>query len=281
MGKTPFIKDDHKFHKVKEQTKPWVIRFARFGHMAQGAVYFIIGLLAMQTAFGLHGKLVSSEGALHTIAKQPFGFIGLIVLAAGLCSYGCWQIIAALFDPQNIGHNLKGIVTRIGYLFVAGIYISLCISAVKMLMHVGVKDPGHHYQTLSAKMLAEPFGQTIIGLLGAGILIFGIGQVFWALSGKFQKNLKKNKMSRKEWLWSGRFGKFGISARGVVFGIIGFFLIRTAIQADPNETKGLDGALAEVSRQPYGSVLLAVAAVGLIAYGVYMFAEARYKRLDS
>ncbi|MGM1033722.1 MAG: DUF1206 domain-containing protein [Bacillota bacterium] len=87
-------------------------------------------------------------------------------------------------------------------------------------------------------------------------------------------------MSPKERKWSKYLGKFGISARGVIFGIIGVFLIKTAIQADPDETKGLDGALAEVANQPFGPVMLTIVSLGLIAYGVYMFAEARYKRLN-
>lgn len=87
-------------------------------------------------------------------------------------------------------------------------------------------------------------------------------------------------MSKEEWRWSGHIGKAGIIARSIVFGIIGFFLIRTALQADPDETKGLDGALAEVAQRPFGAVLLAIVSIGLMAYGVYMFAESRYKRID-
>jgi hypothetical protein len=154
------------------------------------------------------------------------------------------------------------------------------VSSVKILLHAHVHTSGKHYQTVSAKLLSYPFGQTIIALTGIGVIIFGIGQVYWALSGRFLKKLKKNEMSKEEWRWSGHIGKVGIIARSIVFGIIGFFLIRTALQADPDETKGLDGALAEVAQRPFGSVLLAIVSIGLMAYGVYMFAESRYKRID-
>ncbi|KNH19768.1 hypothetical protein ACS78_19460 [Priestia megaterium] len=283
MGESPFVKKDtlgRKLHRLKERTKPFVVRFSRFGHVAQGVVYFIIGILAIQTAFGLKGDLVTSQGALHTIAKQPFGFLILIVLAVGLSGYAFWQIISAIFDPHHVGHGGKGVFTRLGYLVVATFYISLCVSSVKILLHAHVHTSGKHYQTVSAKLLSYPFGQTIIALTGIGIIIFGIGQVYWALSGRFLKKLKKNEMSKEEWRWSGHVGKVGIIARSIVFGIIGFFLIRTALQADPDETKGLDGALAEVAQRPFGSVLLAIVSIGLMAYGVYMFAESRYKRID-
>jgi hypothetical protein len=277
MSKHPFVK---KGNKVKKKAKPWAFRFARFGHMANGVVYLVIGLLAIQTAFSRGGKLTTSQGALYTIAKQPFGFLLLSVLVIGLIGYACWQLVRTVFDPENMGHQLKGIFTRIGYLFMASIYIGMCTSAIRILLRARVHTSGEHYQTWSAKMLAQPFGQTSITIMGVIILIFGVGQVIWGLAGGFQKQLKKNEMTRKEWRYVEYIGKFGMSARGAVFGIVGIFLIRTAIQADPDETKGLDGALAEVAQQPFGSVLLAIVAAGLIAYGVYMFAEARYKRLN-
>lgn len=87
-------------------------------------------------------------------------------------------------------------------------------------------------------------------------------------------------MNQKEWKTARYIGKFGISAHGIVFAIMGIFLIRAAVQADPDETKGLDGALAELVKQPYGQVLLTIVALGLVAYGVYLLFEARFRRLD-
>jgi hypothetical protein len=72
-------------------------------------------------------------------------------------------------------------------------------------------------------------------------------------------------------------GVVGHLARGVVFGLIGVFLVRAAWQYDPEEAIGLDGALAKVLRADYGDTLLGLVAAGLAAYGVYCFAEARYR----
>jgi hypothetical protein len=63
----------------------------------------------------------------------------------------------------------------------------------------------------------------------------------------------------------------------VLFGLVGFFLVRAAYQYDPSEAIGLDGALAKLAHQPYGRWLLAAAAVGLIAYGVFALIQARYR----
>ena len=79
--------------------------------------------------------------------------------------------------------------------------------------------------------------------------------------------------------WTIRFGRFGLAARGIVFGVIGIFLIIAALQHNPDQAKGLGGALGELSQQPYGQILLGVVAMGLIAYGIYTLAEARYRRM--
>ncbi|SDM44421.1 protein of unknown function [Fictibacillus solisalsi] len=271
---------ERKAEEYKEEAEPWIVRMARFGHLSKGAVYILIGVLAVMTAFGLSGKLTTSSGALYTVAKQPFGSVILAVLAIGLAGYALWQIIMAIFDPEHKGKDAKGWIARISYLIVAGIYIGLCVSAVKIIFRASSGSSSEKYQTLSAKVLAQPFGQFIIGLLGAIIIGVGLFNFYKAYKEKYLNVLKREEMNQKEWRTARYIGKFGISAHGVVFAIMGIFLIRSAVQADPDETKGLDGALAELVKQPYGQVLLTIVALGLVAYGVYLLFEARFRRLD-
>ncbi|WP_148129269.1 DUF1206 domain-containing protein, partial [Dulcicalothrix desertica] len=73
--------------------------------------------------------------------------------------------------------------------------------------------------------------------------------------------------------------RFGIAARGFVFGIIGIFLVLAAIQVDGSEARGLGGTLAVLAQQPFGSWILGVVALGLIAYGIYSVIQARYRRI--
>jgi hypothetical protein len=269
-----------KAEEYKDEVAPWIVRMARFGYLSKGAVYIVIGILAVMTAFGLHGKLTTSSGALYTIAKQPFGSVVLMVLAVGLAGYAMWQVIMTVFDPEHKGNDAKGWIARISYLIIAAIYFGLCINAIKIIFRASISTSSEKYQTLSAKALAQPLGQAIIALIGAVIIGVGIYNFYKACTEKFKHKLKRHEMNKEEWKIAIYIGKFGLAAHGVVFAIIGFFLIRTAIQANPAETKGLDGALAELAKQPFGPVLLTVVALGLVAYGGYLFFKAKYRRLD-
>ncbi|RZT23375.1 DUF1206 domain-containing protein [Fictibacillus sp. BK138] len=282
--KQPFVKKETYKDKIKnhfESFRPWIHRFARIGYLSKGIVYVVIGILALITSTGTHLYEASSQGALYTIAQQPFGPVLLIVLAVGLSAYAFWQITKAVFDPECVNHSWKRWFSRLSYLFIAGVYTAMCISALRILFRARGESSDKTYQTLSAQMLAQPFGQLLVAIGGLIFGIIGVIFLFRAISRKFKKDLKKNEMNKKEWKWSGYIGTFGMIARGIVFMIIGFFLIRTAILANPEETKGLDGALLELSKQPFGPVLLAIVALGFIAYGVFMFASARYRRLNN
>jgi hypothetical protein len=77
-------------------------------------------------------------------------------------------------------------------------------------------------------------------------------------------------MSIAQIKWATHIGRFGIAARGIAFGVIGLLLIQAAIQSDPDEVKGLVGALQTLAQEPVGRWILAVVAVGLIAYAIHM-----------
>lgn len=282
--KQPFVKEityKDKMIYMFQKCRPWVLRFAQIGYVSKGVVYVVIGILALLASTGIKEHEASSKGALFTIAQQPFGPVLLIILSVGLSAYAFWQIIRAVFDPECVHHSWKRWFSRIGYLFIAGVYVTLCISALRILFRAHEESSNEAYQTLSAKMLAQPFGQILIALAGLVFGIIGIVFIYRATSRRFKKSLKKNEMNKNEWRWSGYIGTFGMTARGFVFIIIAFFLIRTAYQADPEETKGLDGALAQLAAQPFGPVLLAIVSLGFISYGLFMFASAKYRRLNN
>lgn len=257
---------------------PWVERLARFGIASKGIVYAIVGFLAAQAAFGAGGKTTDTKGALQTIVTQPFGKFLLALVAIGLLGYVLWRFIQAFLDPERKGTNAKGLFQRLGYFISGAIYAGLALTATRLILGFG-GGGGNSTQDSTARLLAQPFGQWLVGTLGAMVIGMGFHQFYKAYSAKFRQDLKWQEMRDAERTWATRAGRFGHAARGVVFLVIGFFLIQAARQSDPNQARGLGGALAALAQQPYGPWILAVVAIGLVAYGIYLLVEARYRRV--
>jgi hypothetical protein len=127
--------------------------------------------------------------------------------------------------------------------------------------------------------MAQPFGRWFVGLVGLVVIGVGISYLYQAYKAKFQRHFKQDQMSETERKWAKWLGQFGIAARGIVFGLIGLFLVLAALHANAREARGLGGALAALAQQPSGSWLLGIVALGLIAYSIYSVIEARYRRI--
>lgn len=259
---------------------PWVERLARFGYAAKGIVYFIVGLLAAQAAFTTGGKTTDTSGALATILNQPFGIFLLVLVTIGLIGYALWRVVQTVFDPEHSGEetNAKRIVQRFGYACSAIGYTGLAVTAVKLITGTGNSN-SHAAQDWTARFMAQPFGRWLVGLVGLMIIGVGISYLYQAYQAKFQRHFRQHQMSQTERQWAKWMGQFGIAARGVVFSIIGIFLVLAALHANANEARGLGGALATLAQQPFGPWLLGIVAFGLIAYSIYSLIEARYRRM--
>lgn len=259
---------------------PWVEKLARFGFAAKGIVYFTVGLLAAQAAFGTGGRTTDTSGALTTIVSQPFGKFLLALVTIGLLGYALWRAVQAIFDPEHRGAptDAKQIAQRIGYGVGAIAYTGLAFTAVKLILG-GSSNSGDSTQDWTARFMAQPFGRWLVGLAGLVVIVVGLAYLYDAYKAKFQQHLNLHQMSQSERRWTKRLGQFGIAARGIVFSLIGLFLTLAALRANANEARGLGGALAALAAQPFGSWLLGIVALGLIAYSFYSLIEARYRQI--
>lgn len=264
---------------LTQQPSVWVERLARFGYAAKGVVYGIVGLLAAQAAFSAGGKMTDTQGALQTILTQPFGKVLLSLVAIGLIGYVLWRFVQAIKDPEDKGTDAKGLAQRLGYAVNGLIYGSLALSAVRLVLGSGGGGNSNAAQDWTARLLSQPFGQWLVGTAGAFVIGLGFYQLYKAYSAKFRKELNLTQLSDTQQKWVMGIGRFGLAARGIVFCVIGFFLIQAARQSDPSEVRGLGEALQVLARQPYGPWILGVVAVGLVAYGIYMVIQARYRSL--
>ncbi|MBC8075328.1 MAG: DUF1206 domain-containing protein [Chloroflexales bacterium] len=257
---------------------PWVERLARLGYATKGVVYAVVGLLAAQAAFGLGGQVTDQEGALQAVVNQPFGQLLLGLLAIGLLGYAGWRFVEALIDAEGKGSDLKGVAQRLGAILSGVAYAVLAFSAARILVGAG-DDGGNATQDWTAWLMAQPFGRWLVALAGAVVIGVGLQQLYEAFTAGFRKHFKQSEMSQAERTWTSWLGRVGLAARGIVFGLIGVFVVQAALRADPNQVQGLGGALQALAGQPFLPWAFGAVSLGLIAYGVYMLAAARYRRL--
>ena len=248
---------------------------SRAGFVARALVYGIIGILALKLAIGQGGKLTNQQGALHTVARQPFGKVLLVLVAIGLGGYSLWRLVRAA-----IGHGPEGSDSgfeRIAALGSGIAYGLMCAIAVGILLGSGGGSGGAKKST--GGVLGWPGGTWIVGIAGAVMIGVALYQGYRGVTKKFLDDSKTEEMSPRVERWIGWLGMFGHLARMVVFGLIGIFLIKAAIDYNPNKAVGLDGALAKLVNQSYGSVLLGIVAAGLIAFALYSLSDARYRKI--
>jgi hypothetical protein len=265
---------------TKKELKPWIRRFGRFGYMVKGIVYAMIGILAVMAALGLGGKTTGTSGMFQSLAGIPVGEWLLWLIGIGLIGYIIWKVIEVIKDPGNKGHDAKGLISRAGCLVSAIIYGSISFNAIKIAIHAGSAGGDASEQTISAKLLTQPFGQWIVGLVGTIIIGYGVYEIRNGYKEKFMKKFEVSKMNQHERRIARNSGKIGLIARGIVLSMVGFFFIQTAITANPKQAKGLGGSLSELAQQPYGQWLLGIVGIGFILYGVYGVSRGRYEHMS-
>ena len=250
---------------------------SRVGFVARGLIYGIIGLFAFEVAVSDTGKLTNQQGAIRTVASQPFGEFLLLLLAIGLGGYAIWRLVRAA-----LGHgpeDADGTLERLGGLGSGLVYLGLCIASIKLLTGSSAAGASSKPDETTAGVFDWPAGRWLVGL--AGVVMLGVAayQLVKGVRQTFLEELKTGEMSAGLEKWVTWIGTIGHVSRAVVFGLVGWFLLKAAYEFEAREAVGLDGALTKILKADYGPWLLGFVAAGLIAFGVYSISEARYRRI--
>jgi hypothetical protein len=265
---------------ARTATNSTAVLIGRAGFVARGAVYFIVGWLAVMAAFA-GSAATDKQGALEAISQLPLGALLLGVAAAGLFAYALWSLVRAVFDPERRGHAAKGVIARAGYAVAGLSYAGLALGAAQFALGSGTAGQGSDASTQdgTARLLQAPFGPPLVIAIGAILLAIAAVEFVKAYTDSFLKDLNLDTLGAEPRRWLERIGRIGLAARGVVFALIGIFLIQASLQQDAGAAVGLGGALNKLAEQPFGEILLGVVAAGLCMYGLFSFIEARYGRL--
>jgi hypothetical protein len=259
----------------------WKDTLGRVGLVGKGALYGIIGLLAVQLAAGDVGTDASKAGAIEWVASQPFGQLLLVALTTCLFAMAAWRLLdAAVGDP------VEGDEPKDRLRFAAKGLLYLAVGLLSLRATVDSWDGGgstegtsgasgdQQQQQATATVLDWPGGRWIVMAAGLGLIVYGIYMVKrHTIDGKFLDRLDVGSSS-----WVAPLGRFGYAARSVVFVLIGWFLFQAGLDYRPDESKGISGSLQELAGEGWGQAALWVVAFGLISYGLFNLAEAKHRR---
>jgi hypothetical protein len=267
------------------QSRPFRL-LVRTGFVARAVTYGVIGGIALALALGAGSATATpnQQGALAFIAGAPLGRVALVVVCVGLLAYALWKLGQAVFGRGPEGAGSPEAKDRISNAAGGVVYLGFFAVAVRILFGGstgsggsggGSSNPAH----ATAGVLGWPGGPVIVGIAGGVFIAICLYQIYDALRGGFAEDVKTGEMSSEQRRVFMAVGRVGLTARSLVFGIVGYFLLRAAISYNPRDAVGVDGVLARVHREPFGTLLLALVAAGLLVFACYSLFEARYRRL--
>jgi hypothetical protein len=235
--------------------------------------------LALAVGAGTAGAAPSQEGALGLISRSVLGRAALVFVAGGLLAYALWKLAQGIAGAGPEGGGGSGLKDRTANASGGLAYLGFFLIALRVLVTGGGGGSSRETRQAAAGVLGWPAGPELVGIGGALLIGVSIYQLYDAFTGGFAREEKTGQMSSDERSAFMVAGRIGISARSIVFGVVGYFVLRAAIDFDPNKAVGVDGALARVHNEPLGPWLLGLVALGLLAFALFSLAEARYRRL--
>jgi hypothetical protein len=258
----------------------WVRYLARAGFYAKALVYAVIGLLALSLALGAGGELVDSRGAITAISQGPLGAFAVVVLGAALAGLGLWFIVDGLVDPDHLRTGRFAWILRLGQ-GVGGVgYLVLAVWAFAIFFGEArtTQTTDELTKSWTGHVLEVPGGTVLVFLVGATVAIVGARQIRVGVEREFLKPLDLRGASAVMRRAVEVTGRVGFVAQGLVFALVGLFFMQAAVEQEAYEATGFDGALGVLARQWHGTVILAVIAVGLLAYAAFAAFEGHFRR---
>jgi len=254
---------------------------AKLGFAARGLVYLVIGWFAIDAAIR-GGTVADNQGAIGSMADEPFGQVLLAVIAAGLFGYALWRVTEALADPERTGSDGKAMLKRAAQMISGVAHIILGWTAAKLALRPATASsstsPGDESaRDWTAWLLSQPLGRVLVATVAIGLFAAALLQAKKAWKGDFVRELR-NPAALPGYVCT--MGRIGYGARSLVFAIIGGFFAVAAYQSHASEAGGMADALGTLQAQPGGAWLLLATGIGLGLFGAYSLIEARFRRIS-
>lgn len=260
---------------MDDSSKNKLKKLKQFGFYSKGLIYALIGILAAMVAFGLGGDIKGKSGIVQFLHELPGGIILTTIGALGLLAYSLWQFYESAVDPSG-GEDEKRISTRIQFAYSGIFYAFIAFSFAKPLFSNGGSSDDDTKKAALSQLQEKEWGIWVIWIIGIGMALSAIWQFYLGISCKFMRQIDENPDSKNELTVVKQIGRYGYMARGVVFGIISFFIIRVSLASNASAFKGTEGALQYLLSLPYGNLLMGAVALGMLGFGIFCFMVARH-----
>ncbi len=268
-------------------TGVWLRAVSRLGLVCRGAVYFLVGYLALRLALAAHGRRgepASSAGAVQAAIAGAWGRVPLVLLVAGLGAYALTQLVEAVFRPSHATSTTGGWRQRAVSSWGCLLYVAFCLSTARLLVGTPAKATAQSEQRqdtgITADLLRTGWGRLLLVLAGVLVVVGGVEIGRRSVRLDFRERFTAEHMSRPLAILTRALGGFGCVARSAVIVLVGVFILKAAVLSSAKQAKGLDATFRSVATSsPYGPWLVALLASGLLCYGLYCLLEARYRDL--
>src|SRR5258708_7397775 len=215
----------------------------RLGYAVRGALYAVMGLLALRIVFSVAGgQTTDLTGSLVVLVSNPLGKLVLIIAAVGLAAYSLWGFTRAIYDPLHRGSDASGYMARLGFVSSALSYAAIVFFAIQLLAGSGATTNDGTKNTV-ASVLTHPAGGVLTILIGLVVIGVALGQFLEFYRATFARDLKGTEMSARSRDVAVKLGRFGMFARGAIFLIIGWFVVQTGVHHDPSQTQSFSRAV--------------------------------------
>lgn len=252
---------------------------ARFGFGARGLVYLSVGLLMLLAAVDVIGDAVGTSGAIRWLAQRPLGRMWMMLLGLGLCGFVMWRVLQSVFDADHEGTSREGLMKRMSQGFSGLAYAGLAFTAFKFLADRPDAPAGSDVaqsRERAETLLALPFGPWLLAGAGVALGVMGVMTATRAWREDFTEYLA---CSAKTCRRVSPMARIGYVSRGLAYLPLAVLIVMAGLRSRASEVTSFAQALETVERQPGGAIILALTAAGFIAFGVFSFVEARFRRI--
>lgn len=246
---------------------------ARAGYLARGAVHVSIGIIALMAALEATPHAEGAVGALEAWGRWPAGVLLLWLIGVGLYGFAGWRALQAVFDVDRQGRSAKALLARLGQAVSGAVYAVTAVSVFGLLDAIedlGEADDRDATRAMVEQALEMPMGGLLVAAAGLFVAGAGVGSIVRAALDHFTRGLAAGPDTRT---LAGTLARIGYLGRGVALLPAGLFLVLAGVRARASDARGLGAALDALERQPFGDAVLALAAVGLVAFGVFAALE--------